>query len=290
MDKVTPLLWYLQWFLLEHAFDASLEGGEIPHPLIFAEMLIQATLQSNYEKAVTLVNTMAHAPFQVSEMQWTDLFVKNRDRITQGCLVKLFDALSSSELSSEITVSNLLRSLQSLCGSAMSTSSISFGNIGETHGSERLNIPSISRNEKGKAATYPPLKATDTSFAMLSLNDAGKNEEGGLDADDSASKKHNCTGDFANDVTSGEPTNRSGKQVPLLDLYEYAKDIHEAETDLPVDDGDTEMDLLVDEDSDSLTSKLPSAQEILESWKKSRESDGIYFPFHLGQKWVEPFP
>ncbi|XP_012491972.1 pentatricopeptide repeat-containing protein At5g67570, chloroplastic [Gossypium raimondii] len=272
-----------KWYLLEHAFDASLEGGEIPHPLIFTEMLIQATWRSNYEKAVTLVNTMAHAPFQVSEKQWTDLFLKNRDRITQGCLVKLFDALSSSELSSEITVSNLLRSLQSLCGSAPSTSSMSFGNFGESYGSERLNIPSISGNEKGKAATYPPLKATDTSFAMLSLTNAGKNEEGGVDADDSASKKHSCTGDFANDVTSGEPTNGSGKQVPLLNLDEYTEDTDEAETDLPVD-GNTDMDLLIDEDSDSLTSKLPSAQEILESWKKSRESDGIYFPFHLGQK------
>ncbi|GMJ03848.1 embryo defective 1408, DELAYED GREENING 1, EMBRYO DEFECTIVE 246, thermo sensitive leaf color 1 [Hibiscus trionum] len=245
-----------KWHLLEHAFEASLEGGEIPHPLIFTEMLIQATLKSNYEKAVTLVNTMAQAPFQVSEKQWTEHFVKNGDRVTQGCLVKLLDALSSSELSSEVTALNLLRSLQSLCGN------------GDTCDSESLNIPSIFGNmmvEKGKAAT-----------GLSEATDTGKNEEDGVNADSMNYLLNydidDSTRDYANGVTSNEPSSCSGKQAPLLNLDEYTKDVDESEADLPVNDGD------------SHTSKLPSAQEILESWKKSREKDGIYFPFHLGQK------
>ncbi|KAK8482327.1 hypothetical protein V6N13_123978 [Hibiscus sabdariffa] len=276
-----------KWHLLEHAFEAFLEGGEIPHPLIFTEMLIQAALKSNYEKAVTLVNTMAQAPFQVSEKQWTELFVKNGDRFTQGCLVKLLDALSSSELSSEITALNLLRSLQSLCGSALATTSMPFTvksepscNNGETYDSERSNIPSISGNimvEKGKAATCPS-EATEASFTMLSLSNDGKSKENGVTVDaDSINNLLNydmddSTRDSADGITSDEPSNCSGKQGPLLNLDEYTKDVDEYETNLPVNDGD------------SHTSKLPCAQEILESWRKSREKDGIYFPFHLGQK------
>ncbi|XVF17516.1 hypothetical protein REPUB_Repub10bG0129600 [Reevesia pubescens] len=285
-------------YLLEHAFETILEAGEIPDPLFFTEMLIQAVSQSNYEKAITLVNAMAHAPFLVSEKQWTELFEKNRDRITQGSLVKLFDALSNCELSSEITASNLLRSLQSLCGSALSTMSRSFcsevpgksepnGNNGDTYVSERLNIPSISRDRMG-AAMDPPVQATDVSFTVFSANHNGKNEDSGIDADlvhrlsnydmdDSLSKKLTRMGDFAKDDASGEPTNCLVQQVSFLNL-------DDAETDLLINDDEAEMDLLINEDTDSHTSKLPSAHEILESWKESRKNDGIFFPFHLGQK------
>ncbi|XWS45136.1 hypothetical protein CRYUN_Cryun15aG0110900 [Craigia yunnanensis] len=173
-----------KWYLLGHAFETFLEGREIPHPLFFTEMLIQATSQSNYEKAVTLVNTMAHAPFQVSEKQWTELFEEYGDRIAQGSLAKLLDALSDCELSSKIMASNLLRSLQSFCGSAASTSSRSYctevtgksepnGNNGETYGIERLNILSIYGDVMGEetnAAIDPPVKATDVSFAVFSAN------------------------------------------------------------------------------------------------------------------------
>ncbi|PQQ07606.1 hypothetical protein Pyn_34523 [Prunus yedoensis var. nudiflora] len=105
------------FYLLEHAFDMSLEAGEIPHTLIFIEMVFQATAQHDYKRAVTLVNAMAHAPFQVSERQWTDLFEKNGDTITQDGLEKLLDALHNCDVGSEATVLNLSRSLLRLCQS-----------------------------------------------------------------------------------------------------------------------------------------------------------------------------
>ncbi|KAG5241031.1 pentatricopeptide repeat-containing protein [Salix suchowensis] len=101
--------------LLEHAFDGILEAGEIPHPVLFTEMVFQATAQENYERAVTLVNTMAHASFQISERQWTDLFEKNGETISQDILEKLLDAVGHCRMASEVTVSNLSRSLWSLC-------------------------------------------------------------------------------------------------------------------------------------------------------------------------------
>ncbi|XVE82943.1 hypothetical protein DITRI_Ditri16bG0045700 [Diplodiscus trichospermus] len=254
-----------KWYLLEHAFETLLEGGEIPHPLFFTEMLIQATSQNNYEKAVTLVNTIAHAPFQVSEKQWTELFEENGSRISQGGLVKLLDALSNCELSSEITATNLLRSLQSLCGSAQSTSSRSYssevtcksepnGDNKETYGYERFNIPSISGDGMGEnhnADIDLPVKATDVSFAVFSANHSGKYEVG---------------------------------EVSWLNLDEFTKDVDEAEIDLPISEDEAEMGLPMIEDGNSHTSKLPSAHEILESWKESRKNDGIFLPFHLGQK------
>ncbi|KAE9614240.1 putative tetratricopeptide-like helical domain, pentacotripeptide-repeat region of PRORP [Lupinus albus] len=102
--------------LLEHAFDTILEAGEIPHHLFFFELVIQAIAQNNYERAVILVNTMAYAPFRVSEKQWTYLFKENEDRINHENLKSLLDALTNCDVVSEPTVSNLSRSLHVLCG------------------------------------------------------------------------------------------------------------------------------------------------------------------------------
>ncbi|GMH24048.1 hypothetical protein Nepgr_025891 [Nepenthes gracilis] len=62
--------------LLEHAFDTILEAGGIPHPLLFTEMVCQATAHKNYERASEIVNAMAQAPFRVSEEEWMSLFKK----------------------------------------------------------------------------------------------------------------------------------------------------------------------------------------------------------------------
>ncbi|RZC62778.1 hypothetical protein C5167_024553 [Papaver somniferum] len=112
-----------KWHLLEHAFDTILEAGEIPLPSLFTEMVCQTSVQHNYERAVTLVNSMAHAPFQVSENQWTDLFRRNSERISEGVLQKLLDTLQSSEVVQEATVSNFSKSLISLCESSASKDS-----------------------------------------------------------------------------------------------------------------------------------------------------------------------
>ncbi|KAK4346672.1 hypothetical protein RND71_033011 [Anisodus tanguticus] len=55
--------------LLEHTFDAILEVGQIPHQSFFFEILCQATCQHDHERAVALIKSMVHAPFQVSKQQ-----------------------------------------------------------------------------------------------------------------------------------------------------------------------------------------------------------------------------
>ncbi|VVB18184.1 unnamed protein product [Arabis nemorensis] len=110
-----------KWGLIEHAFDAVLEDGEIPHPLFFTEMLCHATSKGDYQRAITLINTVALASFQISEEQWTDLFEENQDWLNLENLQKLADYLLDCDYASEPTVSNLSKSLKSLCGSSSST-------------------------------------------------------------------------------------------------------------------------------------------------------------------------
>lgn len=115
-DLICFNLYLFQWYLLDHAFDSILEAGQIPHPLLFTEMILQLIVQENYEQAVTLVKAMGYAPFQVTERQWTELFEVSMDRICWNNLKKLSDALSDCD-ASEATVSNLSRSLRVLCKS-----------------------------------------------------------------------------------------------------------------------------------------------------------------------------
>ncbi|KAJ8545987.1 hypothetical protein K7X08_018570 [Anisodus acutangulus] len=106
--------------LLEHTFDAILEVGQIPHQSFFFEILCQATCQHDHERAVALIKSMVHAPFQVSKQQWIDLFNSNDERISHSSLRGLLDVLCSQNLGSDATIVNLCRVLESLCGSCTS--------------------------------------------------------------------------------------------------------------------------------------------------------------------------
>ncbi|CAL5369371.1 unnamed protein product [Camellia sinensis] len=106
-----------KFYLLEHAFDTMLEAGEIPHPSVLTELICQAIIQHDFERIVGIINTMAHAPFQASKKQWTDLFECNGDRISEESLKELLDALSNFDYPMEATVSNLSKPLLSFCRS-----------------------------------------------------------------------------------------------------------------------------------------------------------------------------
>ncbi|WJZ91842.1 hypothetical protein VitviT2T_010884 [Vitis vinifera] len=265
-----------KWHLLEHAFDTILEAGEIPHPSIFTEMICQATAQHNYERAVTLINAMAHAPFVVSEKQWTDLFVTD-DRISRVNLEKLLDSLHNCDVAEEATVSNLYKSLQSLCGSgtSMDQSSVAFGdeamirtplngNSGELDDNKKVFFQKFSADARGSDLSpheNPPVKNSDVTFDIFSVNLTRSEEEDDDTDGEAISEAFNyaCNGD---EVASNEPNTLDGNSEGINKI---------------------ELNMRAKED-DSHGSNLPSANEILETWKKSRERDGIFFPFQLGQK------
>lgn len=250
-------------------------------------MLIQAMLQSNYERSVTLVNTMAYAPFQITERQWTELFEKNGDRISQDSLEKLLNALCNCNAASEITVSNLSRALHGLCGSDkvgdFSSSThlhTRARNISPLEGINEEFDVNRTRNVLSSAASLKGGNApeTDDTVNIYSVNQCGMAEE-----DDTATKMvskssaciHNnsrlsnlciLVQDIADDEeSSDEYSDYLGDELATLISDGHSPDIDEAELEEQV--------------SDSQKSKLPSANEILEAWKESREKDGIFFPF-----------
>ncbi|EYU44501.1 hypothetical protein MIMGU_mgv1a002053mg [Erythranthe guttata] len=69
-----------KWHLLEHAFDSILEAGEIPHVSFFTEMMCQATIRRDYDRA---------------------------------------EKLFSCDIVKEATVLNLTRALQFICGDSL---------------------------------------------------------------------------------------------------------------------------------------------------------------------------
>ncbi|KAM3014598.1 hypothetical protein FF2_027279 [Malus domestica] len=246
--------------LLEHAFDAILEAGEIPHPFFFTEMVFQATVRRDYRRAVTLVSAMAHAPFQISERQWTDLFEKNGDAIRQDGLEELLDALNNCDVTSEATVINLKRSLLSLCRSYRSRGLPSSGYLGSG--------------------------ATDTSSSVDSNEGFDGNElvipNHSLDSVDGIPKpgRDHLVGE-STDVPSDEFSvgkTRTRRDIDTVRSLDYVSDEDGEHSDV-----DEEIETLVN-GVDFHDSDLPAANEILEAWKERRKREGMLFPFQQGHK------
>ncbi|XP_059641335.1 pentatricopeptide repeat-containing protein At5g67570, chloroplastic [Cornus florida] len=283
-----------KWHLLEHAFDTMLEAGEIPPPLFFTELLCQAAVRHDYERVISMVGAMAHAPFQVSEKQWRDIFEKNGDRIGSDSLKKLLEALCSSDLSKEATVSNLLKSLLSLCSSDNLkgiSSSVTSGDSsvdesslnvddGRLHCDGRANAQSVSANILSPCNNlYADGETSDTFYD-------GQTSNGREDDSDSE-----MTSRFSNYVCDG-----NGKSSLFTNLEDLADDLASDGSADCCDDRlsnhveDGRFDDVGEEEHDNPTNSdtqefdLPSAHEILGTWKESRRKDGVFFPIRYSGK------
>lgn len=274
----------MQWHLLEHAFDAILEAGEIPNSQYFAEMVLQATARHDYDRAVTLVNTAALAPFQVTEEQWKDLFEKNRERISQDNLEKLLRSLDNCNVKSEATVVNLSRALRGLSDLSESGASRDFSSS-IAFGSREATMPRRSEesiDDNTDSDEDPLLDSSDVSFSVSSvvqassstdiigtamvsgsLNDGFHDEETNL-----PTRKFG----FAEDEVTDDSSDPLHGRLSRISLIENCVDVDEME-----------LETLVDGVDDSEESNLPSAYEVLEAWKERRKKDGMLFSFQLGQ-------
>ncbi|KAL4019961.1 hypothetical protein IC575_018724 [Cucumis melo] len=242
-----------KWYLLDHAFDTILEAGQIPHPLLFTEMILQLTTQENYEQAVTLVRTMGYAPFQVSERQWTELFEGNTDRICRNNLKQLLDALGDCD-ASEATVSNLSRSLQSLCkfGILESTSQSIACDLNATDG---LKLPDSKNMENMKL--HPD---QDESLDIIPVDHASLNMK--VNSESNMSPWSPSISDGV--LGTGQFSDSSNNEHSTFDSWD------ESEVD------EVELNMLLDGFDDSYDSNLPAANEILETWKEERKADGLF--------------
>ncbi|XP_024025463.1 pentatricopeptide repeat-containing protein At5g67570, chloroplastic [Morus notabilis] len=273
-----------KWHLLEHAFDAILEAGEIPNSQYFTEMVLQATARHDYDRAVTLVNAAALAPFQVTEEQWKDFFEKNRERISQDNLEKLLRSLDNCNVKSEATVVNLSRALRGLSDLSESgasrdfSSSIAFGSREATmprHSEESIDDDTDSDKD-------PLLDSSDVSFSVSSVVQASSSTDiigtemvsGSLNDRFHYEETNLPTRKFGfveDEVTDDLSDPLHGK-LSRISLIENCADVDEME-----------LETLVDGIDDFEESNLPSAYEVLEAWKERRKKDGMLFSFQLGQ-------
>ena len=99
-----------------------LEAGEIPPSSFFVEIICRSMIQDDYDRALTILNSMAHAPFQVREKEWRGLFEEYKGKITRTHLRKLFDEIGTHDVAMEASAYKLSRLLQSLCGSKSNNS------------------------------------------------------------------------------------------------------------------------------------------------------------------------
>ncbi|KAF9600682.1 hypothetical protein IFM89_011353 [Coptis chinensis] len=264
--------------LLEHAFDMILEEGEIPHPTFFTEMVCQASAEHNYERAVILLNSMAHASYQVSEKQWTDIFMESRDRIGKDGLRHLFDKLCRSNVVTEATITNLLKSLQSICGLSSPKDLTAFSSLTviRSPGDDSHDI--IMDGE-----SFEQMKASPTEKVDGNLN--SKNNGGVVKSDvfpvyQTNSNAEDCVAmaersssicgisdnsiDFGSTVPSGCVDCSSASPVLGVNSQDSIEET---------------LDLLTSHVDGSSGPDLPSASEILKRWRESRNKDGVFLPF-----------
>lgn len=151
--------------LLEHAFDVMLEAGEIPPSSFFVEIICRAMIQDNFDRAITILNSMAHAPFQVREKEWRGLFEEYKGKITRSHLRKLLDKIGIHDIvAMEASAYKLSRLLQSLCGSkSHNNANENVGDLSSSSSSSDVKLHSImehfadeleSVDERSKSRDY----------------------------------------------------------------------------------------------------------------------------------------
>ncbi|PIA44162.1 hypothetical protein AQUCO_01700047v1 [Aquilegia coerulea] len=240
--------------LMEHAFDLILEAGEIPHLSFFTEMVCHATAQHNYRRAVNLVNSMAHASFHVSEKQWTEIFMGCQDRIGKGGLQNLFYELCNSDIVSETTISNLMRSLQLICGITSAAES-----LGSTV-SSNVTPDRLPSDEEREAFPIDMVDHVDSGLISDSPSCVVNRER--------------------NTSFTGKPD--SPQDGVALSVPDVGVDYNSSTSTFSgnsQDYIDNTLDSLTSHLDDSRGSDLPQASEILKEWREARNKDGIFMPF-----------
>ncbi|KAL6013039.1 hypothetical protein ACLOJK_003529 [Asimina triloba] len=273
-----------KWHLLEHAFDTILEAGEIPHQSLFKEMICQNIAQDRYERALALINGMAHTSLQVSEKQWMDLFKRNQYRISKDGLQKLLEFVHSSDTVKEAVVSNFLESLQNLC--ELNSMKDSSEDVAPTDGKDLRHIE------------------TAIGKRQLCFTDAaGGNQKSDWDLvednlDQESDLMHHCTDDSENINVKGNDlgldlithisskgliSSQPGDEMGDVDIesnisagFANASALDSVDDDESQSDIDDAIDdLLITITGQSAHPELPSASEILEAWREKRIEDDI---------------
>lgn len=245
----------MQGHLLDHAFDTILEAGEVPHRSFFTEILCNATTHHDYERVVTIINMLAIAPFQISEQDWVELFDDNRDRITSTDLQELLETLCKQGSRTEPTILNLYRALQSLCGVCDSSYISSRG------GSELKPSNNGSPTTVITSATTPTLNSSEK--AQLSISETIDRED-----DEDSENEGEWDSSYSNH-------HHDESVFPSTILEHFDEDSMSDDCFDEFDELNVELPESEDEENSHVTD-MPSAHEILESWKEMKKKDDIF--------------
>ncbi|XP_076950938.1 pentatricopeptide repeat-containing protein At5g67570, chloroplastic-like [Bidens hawaiensis] len=232
--------------LLEHAFDVMLEAGEIPPSSFFVEIICRAMIQDDFDRALTILNSMAHAPFEVREKEWRGLFEEYKGKITRTHLRKLLDKIDSNDVTMEASAYKLSRLLQSLCGSKSKSKSKSKSN----------NSYQASSDQSQTNLTHESDLGTPVDVNGEKLGDIMER--------------------FADELTLDGPFESVGYEKSKLTNNEVLDDDYDSEDDF--------LGGELGKVDEVKRNKLPSADGILEHWRESMVKDGIFLPFQIGRK------
>ncbi|KAJ4823319.1 hypothetical protein Tsubulata_001476 [Turnera subulata] len=260
--------------LLNHAFDAILEAGEIPCSKIFTEMVFQAILQEDYERAAILVNCLVHTPFQVSERQWTDLFQRNVVKFGRDSLQKLLEVLGDWDMASDASVTNFLKSLQFLCGHGTSRDLLPSSSASNPLNNNQYTGDSASMINRGTELDKDHLVSEiDVTTNTGNINQCNTNGEGDDDSGVVSARPVKTTElcettNLCNmECLTADMTDSVFTDCPDKQLSDFAS------LGLSKEDDDMEFEMLINEGDDPHPGNSPSAYEILDAWEKSTGSE-----------------
>ncbi|CAN4083032.1 unnamed protein product [Withania somnifera] len=256
----------LLWEYFEYVYNMPLMqyGSQIPHLSFFFEILCQATCQRDHERALALIKSMIHVPFQVSEQQWINLFNSSNERIGHSSLGGLLEVLRSQSLGSGTTIVNLCSALESLCGSCTS------GVLSVVEPVKLIDASSM---------------AADKDESLYRCNSPANTDELSLDEDDDCSdeacdeRKWCLVSDLSH--LSHREDERAGKNI----IFELSDDelTFDDQSDYLDDNDQLGLGMSSDEDDNSCETKVPSVYEILKTWEDTRKKDTTFFNVQLGQ-------
>ncbi|CAN6459729.1 unnamed protein product [Victoria cruziana] len=256
-----------KWHLLDHAFDMLLEAGEIPCQSLFMEMICQNLSRLDYERSVTLIKSMEHALLHVNDKQWIDLFRRNSVRIGKEKIQKLlsfFDHQIHHSTMPDSPISSLLKALNSL---SSADDSVSVCSGASSVQSETSNSSLECDNDLATVTSISSTDEVEQSRSGEVIGPKSDSHQGGTWVISTQNNSiESADLDLPNDILASYFNSNSGH----IDADVSVNDQYDLEA---VDD--SRLLHLPRNGIVSVVSELPSASEILKSWKESRVRGSI---------------
>ncbi|CAM0947844.1 unnamed protein product [Alopecurus aequalis] len=248
-------------YLLEHAIDSIFERGEIPDIQLFTENICQTIAQSDYGRTLLLMNAMAAASVNVSELQWSDQLEQNLHRFSVDAMKDLIMHLCASETIKTDPAHGFLRALQSQCATSLVKEKSFVADCGDTE-----------EDEVDKCSSSNPMEQDELSCKDPSSTNKYPGDNGSSEVSDCSTDvpellaKSGLGGDIVScDSHSENKENGLGGDIVLCNLGHWGTQVSAV---------DRVLDSMNSYGSSSSSYEvMPAASEILELWDHEGVND-----------------